>query len=184
MGMSNLFKSNKKQGLNDSFVITPAGSGTKSVLISKVLVSQDLKVGVLLDSDNEGSNAKSQLLEDKVLRVNQICRIGDIFDCEKKIFTIEDVFTEEFYLEYVTKRYSSIPTNGLIESNDRGIVKQIESYFAKNKLGRFDKSLVALDIVRDFSKRNYESFPKDVITNFERLFSGINYLMDNENKTV
>lgn len=178
-GMSNLFKSNEKQGLNDSFVITPAGSGTKSVLISKVLVSQDLKVGVLLDSDNEGDNAKSQLLEDKILRVNQICRIGDIFDSEKKVFTIEDVFTEEFYLRYVTKRYSSIPTNDFVlESNDRGIVKRIESYFAKNKLGRFDKSLIALDIVRDFSKQNYESLPKDIITNFEMLFSVLNDLME------
>lgn len=176
---SALFESSGKVGLDKNFVFSPAGGGTKTVILAKTYVSQELKVGVLLDSDNEGNIAKDQLIRDKILKSNKILTLGDIFDRPNQTMSLEDVFPEEYYLKFVKAAYSKEIGNKeiVLDSKNPMLVKRIESFFAKNNLGSFDKTKPALAITREFGKMDLSEMPQQLVTNFEKLFSTINDVM-------
>lgn len=63
--------------LRDSIAIVPAGSASKVVYYSTILVSQELKVAALLDSDAAGDQAAEQEALWQLLTKKRILRTGD-----------------------------------------------------------------------------------------------------------
>lgn len=175
---STLFSVNGKTSLDPSFVLTPAGGGTKTVLYAKTYVSQELKVGVLLDSDNEGKLAKDQLIRDKILKTNQILVLNDIFK-ESQPMSIEDIFPEDYYLKFVEASYKNELQGKriVLDSSNPMLVKRIEAFFAKNKLGTFDKTKPSLAITKEFGKVEFKEIPPKLVENFEKLFTAVNEVM-------
>lgn len=176
---SALFSANGKTSLDQSFVLTPAGGGTKTVLYAKTYVSQELKVGVLLDSDNEGKIAKEQLIKEKILKTNQILILNDVFDKPNQPMSIEDVFPDDYYLKFVEAVYKN-ELGGkkiVLDSQNPMLVKRVEAFFAKNGLGTFDKTKPALAITKEFGKVDFKDIPPALVENFEKLFATINGVM-------
>ncbi|QZN96808.1 AAA family ATPase [Symbiopectobacterium purcellii] len=58
--ISNLFKESNKTYLNDKISLIPANTASKVVYFATILVSHNLKVAALLDSDNAGDQAAKQ----------------------------------------------------------------------------------------------------------------------------
>jgi predicted ATP-dependent endonuclease of OLD family len=177
---SALLEANGKTSLDKTFVFSPAGGGTKTVILAKTYVSQELKVGVLLDSDNEGNIAKEQLIRDQILKSNKILTLGDIFDQPNQTMSLEDIFPEDFYLKFVKMSYSK-ELGGkeiVLDSKNPMLVKRIEAFFTKNNVvGTFDKTKPALAITKEFGKTDLSTMPSQLVTNFEKLFSAINEIM-------
>jgi len=176
---SDLFESNGKMSLTKNFVFSPAGGGTKTVILAKTYVAQELQVGVLLDADNEGHIAKEQLIRDTLLKSNKILLLNDIFDKPDQTMSLEDIFPEDYYLGFVARAYEK-ELKGIeikLESTNPMLVKRIESFFKKNNLGNFDKTKPSLLITKEFAKGDFDKIPTELVTNFEKLFTAINDVM-------
>ena len=178
-GASALFESSGKSGLNKNFVFSPAGGGTKTIILAKTYVSQELGIGVLLDSDNEGKITKEKLVRDKILKSNKILILGDILEKPGITMSLEDIFPEDYYLKFVKLAYDDVLRDKEItlEGNNPMLVKRIESYFAKNNLGRFDKTKPTLKITREFGKIELDKLPSELVNNLEKIFISVNEIM-------
>ena len=176
---SDLFEANGKTSLTKNFVFSPAGGGTKTVILAKTYVAQKLHVGVLLDADNEGNIAKEQLIRDTLLKSNKILLLNDIFDKPEQTMSLEDIFPEEYYLSFVTRAYEKELKGKTIKlkSTNPMLVKRIESFFQENNFGVFDKTRPSLLITKEFAKRDFDKIPEKLVTNFEKLFIAINDVM-------
>lgn len=176
---SDLFEGNGKMSLTKNFVFSPAGGGTKTVILAKTYVAQELQVGVLLDADNEGRLAKEQLVRDTLLKSNKILLLNDIFDKPEQTMSLEDIFPEDYYLGFVARAYEK-ELKGMeikLESTNPMLIKRIESFFKKNNLGNFDKTKPSLLITKEFAKGDFDKIPAELVTNFEKLFTAINDVM-------
>ena len=175
---SELFTADGRNGFNKNFVFSPVGGATKTIILAKTYVSQELNVGILLDSDNEGQITKEKLIRDKILKSNKILIIGDILEKPDTTMSLEDIFPEDYYLNFVRRAYSDLKDKEItLESDNPMIVKRIESYFTKNDLGKFDKTLPALEITKEFGKVKLDKLPPKLISNLEKIFSSINKIM-------
>ena len=175
---SELFIANGKNGFDKTFVFSPAGGATKTIILAKTYVSQELNVGILLDSDNEGQITKDKLIRERILRSNKILTVGDIIEKPDITMSLEDIFPENYYLHFVKRAYNNLKdTEIILESDNPMIVKRIESYFTKNDLGRFDKTLPALEITKEFGTVKLDELPPELILNLEKMFSSINTIM-------
>ena len=176
---SALFKISDKNGFDKNFVFSPAGGATKTIILAKTYVSQELNIGILLDSDNEGKITKEKLIRDKILKSNKILTIGDILEKPEITMSLEDIFPEEYYLQFVKLAYGDILKDKkiVLESDNPMLVKRIEGYFTKNGLGNFDKTLPALEITKEFGKISIDGIPSELVDNFEKIFSSVNSIM-------
>lgn len=176
---SAVFEANGKAGFNKNFVFSPAGGGTKTIILAKTYVSQELNVGVLLDSDNEGKITKEKLVREQILKSNKILTLGDVLEKQGVTMSLEDIFPEDYYLKFVKQAYKDVIGEKEIklESDNPMMVKRVESYFSKNQLGKFDKTKPALEITKEFGKTDLEKLPSELIANLEKIFSSVNTIM-------
>ncbi len=177
---SELFRASGKVSLNDDFVFSPAGGGTKTVLLSTMYVGQKLDVGVLLDSDNEGKQALEMLTKNKILKENKILSLSDVLGKSGKELTIEDIFPEDYYLKFVELTYQTELKGKkiVLDSSDGMLIKRIEAYFHKNGLGKFHKSRPDRAVMKEFSTTSIDKVPTELITNLETIISTINKVMN------
>jgi len=176
---SELFGANGKVSLNDDFVFSPAGGGTKTVLLATMYVGQKLDVGVLLDSDNEGKQALEMLTKNKILKNNKILLLSDVLGKSGKELTLEDIFPEDYYLRFVESTYQK-ELGGkkiVLDKGEEMLVKRIEAYFQKNNLGKFHKSRPDRAIMKEFATTTIDKIPSTLITNLEVVISAINKVM-------
>ena len=176
---SALFEANGKHGFDKNFVFSPVGGATKTVILAKTYVSQELNIGILLDSDDEAKITKEKLIRDKILKSNKILTIGDVLEKQDTTMSLEDIFPEEYYLKFVKIAYADVLKDKeiVLDSDNPMLVKRIEGYFTKNKLGNFDKTLPTLEITKEFAKISIDKIPAELATNFEKMFSSVNAIM-------
>ena len=178
--VSSLLEANGKISLNKkNFVLTPAGGATKTILLAKTYVSQNLNVGVLLDSDRAGNTARKQITNEQILKSNRILLLNDIFDKSDQTMSLEDIFPENYYLDFVKQAYKEELQGTVIElkSTNPMVTKRVESFFQENNLGNFDKTKLSLLIMKEFPKCDFSKIPPELIENFEKLFTAINEIM-------
>lgn len=178
-GASDLFNAMDKSGFNNNFVFSPAGGATKIIILAKTYVSQELNVGVILDSDEEGIAAKEKLITDQLLQNNKILLLDKIIKNSDVEMSIEDIFPEEYYLKFVKSSYGDVLQGKdiVLESKKSMIVKRIQAYFIKNGLGNFDKTKPALEIVKEFGKIELSDLPDELVINLKKIFSSVNSIM-------
>ena len=71
-------------------------------------MGQQLNVVVLLDSDPEGKRAAEGLIKKWIMKDKHVLLLGDVIGREDET-TLEDLFPDEFYLEFVNKAYEKRP---------------------------------------------------------------------------
>ena len=178
---SSLLGSAGKTQLNDDFVLVPAGGATKSILFASMYKSQNLEVAVLLDADKEGDRSYDLIVKNKILRDKKIIRINEVFDVTKNM-SIEDIFPEPYYLKFVESAYQKeLSDKGIVDislnSNEPMIVKRLENFFDKNKLGKFSKNKPNREILKEFGEIKIDDLPDELVKKFEKVFEAINKML-------
>jgi predicted ATP-dependent endonuclease of OLD family len=108
--LSNLLKRSGKPGLPEDMLITPAGGASEAAYIATFMIGQNLDVVVLLDSDAAGESARKNLVNKWLTRYKSstasIISLGEAVGVSDGPFSIEDLFTHDFYLERVKRVYA------------------------------------------------------------------------------
>ena len=104
--MATIFRSENRISLDERVVITPSGTATKAAYVATMLYAQQLNVVVLLDSDPEGKKAAAGLIKKWIMKDKHVFLLGQILGREEET-TLEDLFPDKFYLDFVNKAYES-----------------------------------------------------------------------------
>lgn len=165
-----------RNSLSSNVTLLPAGGASKVQSIVSLLVSNNLKVNVLLDKDKAGIKAEESLVAAGLITSNNIIFISDIITSdEHQEYEIENLFTAPIYEYIVRKAYEDELSNVIInlEAKIPRITKRYESAFEQVQL-KFDKAKVA----RIFTQLiiDEEDYVTDelIIENFVALFKLIN----------
>ncbi len=154
--LSNLLERSSEQGLPEDLYITPSGGASEVAYIATFMIGQKLDVVALLDSDSAGDDAADKLIKNWLTRYHsttaRVLRLGEIAGIGSQDFSIEDIFTDDFYLERVKKTYSQQlsvvgVTNIKLKGKDQ-LRKKVERFFEQHGLV-FNRGSVAKLIRRD-----------------------------------
>jgi AAA15 family ATPase/GTPase len=156
--LSNLLKRSGKPGLPEDMLITPAGGASEAAYIATFMIGQNLDVVVLLDSDAAGESARRNLVNKWLTRYKSstasIISLGEAVGVSDGPFSIEDLFTPDFYLERVKRVYArelAAASKGDLKLASVGsIVPGVERALAESGI-KFNKGSVAKVIRKDLS---------------------------------
>lgn len=186
--MAAMFRSEDRSSLDARIVITPGGGATKAAYVATMLSGQQLNVVVLLDSDAEGKIAADGLIKDWLAKDKQVLLLGKIARLTGQA-TLEDLFTDDLYLEYVNQAYGNHLGQSAITQEEIGsegnLVDRIERVMVKRgfplntEKKAFNKGRVAKAMLADLPTRDLSKLPKEVSERFERLFTAVNKAMPN-----
>ncbi len=184
--MATILRSEGMATLDENIIITPSGGATKAAYVTTMLVGQKLNVVVLFDSDNEGEMAANELIRKWIIKDKHILYVGKVLKNDEKA-SIEDMFTDAFYLRFVNDAYTEELKDSPITRDEIALegqlVERIEKAFVArgmplNSMGKaFNKGRVAKHMLSGLPKIHLERIPKTVVTNFSRLFQEINAAM-------
>lgn len=123
----------------DDVIITPTNGAPEVVNMTIFMLSQDLGVLALFDSDQSGKQAKNSLdkgwIENFESKKAKTLTIGDITEIDNS--TIEDIMPASFYIQEVIKTYHILEGSpNYLDLKDidieKPIIKQIEGIFKKH----------------------------------------------------
>jgi predicted ATP-dependent endonuclease of OLD family len=156
----------QRQALNEQWSIVPVG-GADLIPTFVALLGQHLNVTVLIDSRKTGYQKLSNLSADGILEANRIIAVGHVLGSREA--DIEDLFSEDDYLNFYNKAFNSSLTKIDIPGSD-AIVKRIARYHGVHD---FDHGRPA-----DFLLRHRDeilpTLSKKTLDRFETLFKKIN----------
>ena len=172
--LSNLIKQDGNKGLPDDMHITPAANASAAVPVVTFMIGQGLNVVALFDSDQEGRNAKNELVKNWLTQFNkshtEAILLGDVVGAPDD-FALEDLFPENFMKNVVKETYSkelanidvneiSLPSNGIMIKRINGFLKQMN---IKSNNGSISKQLRnKLSSMKDISELPEETKEKAI----------------------
>jgi len=175
-GFSDMFKQHNLAHLSDKVVITPAGGASNCVLLSAMLSTQNQNVCVLLNSDAVGEKVKEDLLKTKILQQNKIIYVNQVGG-KKRDMEFEDLFPEEFYLNYVNRAYAKeladSPMTSQVPLHGPTIRNKIEQYLTLRG-AEFHRSRPARIMLEDLRSMKASDLPEEFVKTMENLFTMIN----------
>lgn len=172
--LSSYLKDKGRIGLDDDLIITPAGGAQKITYLTSMMVSQKLKVTILADYDGAGKKLFDELIKTKILREKHLVFVNECVGSSQEM-TIEDIFPEEYYLNFVNSSYSKeLQGNRItsLTSHHPMITKRVEKELQKHSL-KFHKTRPTRLILEEFSKPEI-TVPLEIQDRFESLFKIIN----------
>ena len=188
--LATILRSENRTSLDERVVITPSGGATKAAYVATMLQGQELNVVVLLDSDPEGKRVAEGLIKKWIMEDKHVLLLGDVIG-RKDETTLEDLFPDEFYLEFVNKAYEKELGNNLLTVEEikaerqPQIVRRINAAFKNREMGlnsegwafTFNKGSVAKQLMIELPQRNVADLPDEMVTHLEKLFQSINNAM-------
>jgi hypothetical protein len=181
--LSGVLRASGQEGLSDSIYLWPAQGAQKTPMYVAFAIGQGWDSGVLLDSDEAGNDAKRKI-EDLYLKnlasdqgqKFRVFQIGAAAKVKKTDAAIEELFTDEYYVEMVNAAYGvkvdmvELPIDG----SDM-ITKRLEPVM-KQKYGySFDKGRVVAEMLRRFDGwRETKDLPPETANRAKQLFKTIN----------
>lgn len=174
--LSDILSSAGSPSLDPEIVVTPAGGAKKVSYLASLMLSQDVAVAVLLDSDEMGKRERSKLLKDLfVSDENRILLIGNVLDRDEA--DLEDIFPRDYYLSAVSDAYNetvSIRTMVKEEKEEPRIVKAVEANFERKGYGVFEKWRPARKLLEQWKDVAPSDLPEELVDNAIKLFQEIN----------
>ena len=175
-GFSDMFRQNNLAHLSDKVVITPAGGASNCVLLSAMLSTHNQNVCVLLNSDSIGQKVKEDLLRSKILQQSKIVYINQVAGNRREM-EFEDLFPEEFYLNYVNRAYAKElgdnPMTPAVPLSGPTIRSKIEQYLSLRG-AEFHRSKPARIMLNDLRDIEMSDLPEELVKTLENLFTKIN----------
>ncbi len=181
--LSAVLRSSGKEGLSDSIYLWPAQGAPKTPMYAAFAIGQGWDSGVLLDSDAAGNDAKRKidelylkpLAEDKKQRF-RIFQIGSAMKVNKTDAAIEELFTDEYYLDMVNSAYGlTLDMSELAKDGSDMITKRIEPAMLEKHGYKFDKGRVVAEMLKRFdSWHEIKDLPLGTAERAEQLFKTVN----------
>lgn len=148
--LSNLLRRSGLPSLPEDLFITPAGGASEAAYIATLMIGQRLDVTVLLDSDTAGAVARDRLVKTWLTRYQasaaRVLNLGTVVANSEDDFAIEDMFPQDFYLNFVRDTYSrELAAAGITEIHLSGkdqLCKRVARALDTAKIP-FNKSSVA-----------------------------------------
>ena len=137
--LSNLLKRAGKRGLPEDVLITPGASASEVVPIVIFMIGQNLDVVALFDSDQAGRDAYDKLVKKWLTNFNkeihsEVVMLGEAVGVTHD-FELEDLFPEEFYIEFVKEVYKTdLIVRDVSEINLQGegmLWTKVKAFFGK-----------------------------------------------------
>lgn len=177
--ISNILKRNSKEGLDNEIFITPSGGSSEVVYISTIMIGQKLDVFSLFDEDDAGRAAKDKLVKNWLLKYNnstsKAMTISEILEFKNE-FAIEDLLTENFYLEKVKQTYPKIAKEKLKLLGTDLLVNRVTRALEEFEI-KFNKGSVANLIRRELINAEISYLPQETTDNAEKIFKKINEVL-------
>lgn len=181
--LSAVLRASGREGLSDSIYLWPAQGASNTPMYAAFAIGQGWDSGVLLDSDPAGNEAKKKIeglyLKDLAKEQQQkfrVFQIGVAAKIKKTDAAIEELFTDEYYLEMVNTVYGvKIDMAELPKDGSDMITRRIQPVM-KRKYGKdFDKSRVVAEMLKRFDAwRKAKDLPPGTADTAEQLFKTIN----------
>jgi predicted ATP-dependent endonuclease of OLD family len=134
--LTSALEADGRDGLDERWVITPAGGATNLGTFISLLGSNQLNLAVLMDSQESNSQRVRNLLASRRITNRSIVLMDKFTQNEEA--DIEDLFEPSFYLSLVNGAYGG-DLSAAIKVGDLGqgprIVPRVERYFADNAIG-------------------------------------------------
>lgn len=144
----------------NKLAVIPGGSASETVPVARFCQAEKIPVLVLLDSDNQGDQAKDQLVKDGFIEEKQVMRVDDCTDGKAiGVVAIEDVLPLGRLLDALNLAYKDLVKNfsPLGEKEISGVRSALspkasvtaafDKIFAERDYGDLDKRLVAEQFV-------------------------------------
>jgi hypothetical protein len=158
--------------LPEELTITPAGGAGKVPYMAALLASEELKVLVLLDDDNAGHDARTDLVKNKLLRDSAVMFVTEGFDDPKPVEAdIEDLIDPAVYADLVNHTYSKELAGKSLALNPNipRIVKRYEEAFTTLGM-EFHKTRPAREFLSRMGVQPAAVLPPTSAARFEAMF--------------
>lgn len=157
--LSNLFRRSDQVGLPDDVLVTPSGGASEATYIATFMIGQALDVVALYDSDRPGTSAKDKLVKNWLTRYQSrhavAISLGEAVGVNDREYAIEDLFTEDFYLERVRRVYAkplaAADVTEIELPKGEQLCKRTETFFTERSL-KYNKGSVNKQICADIRK--------------------------------
>lgn len=180
--LSALFARSNEDYLDPDIFITPAGGASEAVYISTFMIGQRLQTFTLLDSDTAGLEAKDKLVKKWLTKYSdtksEVKTLFDILKVEKPNFSIEDIFTEKYYLDKVQTVYkpqlTALDIKKIKLEGDDMICNRVERAMQKLNIN-FNKGSVAKAIRKEINlMKSSSELDAETKEYAAKIFSNIN----------
>jgi len=178
--LSSLAGRSGKPTLPESLFLTPAGGAAEVTYIATFMVGQELGAIALYDSDEAGNIARDKFVKKWLTRYNnrpaQALQLAEIWGVTGEA-SIEDLFTEDFYLPYVeglhAKALAAAGIDKITLHPGGQLVKRVEALFESKGLP-FNKGSIAKRIASDINKMtDFGKLPAITAKRGEQLLTAI-----------
>lgn len=181
--LSTVLRASGKEGLSESIYLWPAQGAPKTPMYAAFAIGQGWDSGVLLDSDTAGNEAKKKIEENclkslaaekrqrfRVFQIGQAAKIG------KTDAAIEEMFTDECYLDMVNVAYGlNIKMGDLPEGGSDMITKRLDPVMEARLGHKLDKGRVVAEMLKRFDNwREAVDLPAGTADRAAQLFKTIN----------
>ncbi|MFC6614730.1 AAA family ATPase [Halopenitus salinus] len=185
--ISNILEKRGRTGLDKSWTVIPVGSGSNVPTFVSLFGANDLDLGVLLDGDSGYNQRKEDITSKGVMSDEHIRSTSDFVD--QNYSDIEDLFSEDFYLELVNQTYQAElaqgphPVGEIVASDFKNenprVVKRLEKYFERQHIneGNFEHFAPAEYLQQNLERLREEIDPES-LNNFEELFEDFNTYLE------
>ena len=163
-----------KPSLREDVVIVPSAGVSKLLPLASMLIGHDVEIVALLDGDEPGRKEGKKLV-DKLLSgdAGRCLFIGDFLE-DKPHAELEDIFSEDVYLEAVKEAYSIHKLQfSKKEQAVEGLVDKVKALFERRALGQFEKWRPAA-VLRDWIMESPDKIPNDVFQIVGNIFEAVN----------
>jgi predicted ATPase len=183
--LSNILIRSGEAGIPEDVLITAAGGAPEVAYLSTFIIGQRLQVVALLDSDPAGQEARDKLVKRWLTRYHgnddQVLNLGGAVGVSGRDFAIEDLFPEDFYLNYVKEVYRrDIELSGmqLVLSPGGMLCKRVEA--ALKSMGiTFNKGSVAKRIRKFLSTVKVQTeIPPPTLEYARKLIAAVNKALE------
>src|SRR5699024_4860989 len=178
--MSEILEENDRTSLDRKWTVIPVGSGSNVPTFVSLLGGNDVDIWVLLDADGNEHQRKEDIESRGVMDIENIRDISAYLD--EDYGDIEDLFSEDFYMELVNRAYSGeiaqnddVPNRISVDdfkddNQNPRIVRRIEKYFGRYYIndGCFEHNKPAKHL-QENRQRIKEEVDNKSMENFENL---------------
>jgi len=181
--LSTVLRASGEEGLSDSIYLWPAQGAPKTPMYAAFAIGQGWDSGVLLDSDGAGNEAKKKiedlylrpLAEDKRQRF-RVFQIGSAAKIKKTDAAIEEMFTDEYYLDMVNTAYGlRINMSELPQDGSDMITKRLDPVMEARYGQKLDKGRVVAEMLKRFDTwHDVKDLPTGTADRAAQLFKSIN----------
>ena len=181
--LSNIFEREGRVCLPEDVLITAAGGASEIIPTATFMIGQELNIVALFDSDSAGKEAEEKLRKKWITRYKDARAVtlllGDALEMPSKEATIEDLFSEVYYVEKVRESHAlklkskGLETDAVTLYGSGPVLPRLHQCFDKLKVD-FNKGSAGKLIRRDLiGCTSVDTLPAEVAEKGETLLTAL-----------